>query len=124
MYVKSITFGLAAAYVAAFGILPALAGSINGTWLRPKTGAHIQSFACGGGVGLKIVKSKKKKDIGTVIMCGAKKVKPNQYKGNLKSTEDGNTYTGYVTFSGNTLKLSGCVLGGLICKNENWRRVK
>ena len=101
-----------------------MAGSLDGVWLRPKTGAHIQSFACKGGLGLKIIKTKDRKNVGTVIMCGARKVKPNQYKGRLKSTEDGNTYTGYVTFKGNTLRLDGCVLGGLICKKENWKKLR
>ena len=47
----------------------------------------------------------------------------NKYKGNLTSTEDGNTYSGTVVMGASSLQLSGCVLGGLICKNETWSRV-
>lgn len=105
-------------------LMPVSAASSNGVWLRGKTKAHIQSFSCGGGLGLKIVKSAKKKNVGKVIMCGAKKTGPNKWKGSLTSTEDGKTYTGYVKIKGKTLSLDGCVLGGLVCKNENWSRLR
>ncbi len=94
------------------------AAGLNGTWLRPKTGKHVKSFSCGGGLGLKVVHS------GKVIMCGAKAKGGGKYEGTLTSTEDGNQYSGTVTFAGNKLQLSGCVLGGLICKTETWTRVK
>jgi len=32
------------------------------------------------------------------------------------------TYTGKATLSGNTLKMSGCVLG-VLCRSENWTRL-
>jgi uncharacterized protein (DUF2147 family) len=95
----------------------ASASDLSGVWLRPKTGKHVQSFACGGGLGLKVVAT------GKVIMCGAKATGKGTYKGTLTSTEDGNQYAGTVTFAGNSLELSGCVLGGLICKSETWSRV-
>lgn len=94
----------------------ASAGGLDGTWLRPKTGKLVQSFSCGGGLGLKVIES------GKVIMCGAKSVGGGKYKGTLTSTEDGNQYSGTVTMGGSSLQLSGCVLGGLICKNETWSR--
>jgi uncharacterized protein (DUF2147 family) len=97
---------------------PSLAGGLDGTWLRPKTGKLVKSFSCGGGLGLRVIHS------GKVIMCGAKSQGDGSYKGSLTSTEDGQTYTGIVTMSGSSLQLSGCVLGGLICKDETWSRVK
>ena len=30
----------------------------NGNWFRPKTGATIKVFNCGGGLGMKVIKSK------------------------------------------------------------------
>lgn len=106
------------------GTEAASAASPDGLWLRPKTGAHIQAYTCGSGLGLKIVKSAKKETVGTVIMCNAKKVGPNKWQGDLKSTEDGKTYTGKLTLSGANLELKGCALLGLICKTELWSRVK
>jgi len=105
----------------------ASAASPNGTWLRPNGGAHIQVFNCSGGLGMKIVKpaAKRPGTRGKTIMCGAKKSGANKWRGSILSTEDGQTYTGIVTLTGgSSLKLEGCVLGGIICKAENWRRLK
>lgn len=125
---KTLRLGaIAFAAVAAIALVAsdlALAASASGTWLRPKTGAHIKAYTCGSGLGLKIMKAKKKKDVGTVIMCSAKKTAPNKWQGDLKSTEDGNTYSGYVTINGSKLHLEGCALAGLICKKEVWKRLK
>jgi uncharacterized protein (DUF2147 family) len=39
------------------------------------------------------------------------------------NAEDGKTYSGSLTLQdGNTIKLEGCVLGGLICKAQTWKR--
>ena len=48
---------------------------------------------------------------------------PDQWEGSLYNPEDGNTYKGILTAQGLlNLKLQGCVLGGLICKSEIWKR--
>ncbi len=118
---------LAAAVTAgtfAFATL-AQAASPNGTWKRPSTGATYKVFGCKGGIGLKVLSHPKKQWVGKTLSCGAKKVKGNQWKGNLRSTDDGKVYTGYMTLkSSNTLRLEGCGLGGLICKGENMKRIK
>lgn len=113
--INRIVVALGATVVAAAA---AHAADINGTWLRPKTGRHVQSYGCGGGLGLKVVET------GKVIMCGAKSQGGGKYSGTLTSTEDGNQYSGTVTIGGSKLQLSGCVLGGLICKSETWSRVR
>lgn len=46
------------------------------------------------------------------------------YKGSLYDYTSGKTYTGKLKANGDTLELSGCVLGGLICQSEKWSRVK
>ncbi len=46
------------------------------------------------------------------------------WKGAAFNPEDGKTYTGELRVSGDRLKTSGCVLGGLICKTINWTRVE
>jgi uncharacterized protein (DUF2147 family) len=101
---------------------PVLAASANGKWLR-SNGAHVSVFDCNGGLGMKVVKSPEPEKVGKTIMCGAKKTADNKWKGNLLNLDDGQTYAGTVTLSGNSLTLSGCVLGGLICKNDTWSRI-
>jgi len=101
----------------------AYAASPNGTWYRPKTGALIKVFNCGGGLGMRVVKSKSPKKVGKTIMCGAKKTAANKWKGSILNLDDGKTYLGYVTLNGSkSLSLQGCVLGGLICKSDTWSK--
>lgn len=106
---------------------PAFAADPYGTWVRPSTGTQVNFYACGSNLCAKIVGVKdqaKKNTVGTVIMSGAKKTGEGKWQGSLLNTENGNTYSGYVTLSGSGLKLEGCALGGLACSGETWQRVK
>lgn len=103
----------------------ALAASPYGTWVRPSTGTKVNFYECGGKLCAKIVSVKdasKKGTVGTVIMSGAKKTGDNKWEGDLLNTENGNTYSGFVTLNGGGLKLEGCALGGLVCSGETWQR--
>jgi uncharacterized protein (DUF2147 family) len=110
-----------------------------GTWRHPENGSHINIYQCGGGLCAKVVKvaDPSRKDdknpdpklrtrpvVGVVIMNGAKKTGANTWSGKLYNTQDGATYNGTVTVvNKNTLKLEGCVLGGLVCQGPTWTRV-
>ncbi|MGO4704293.1 DUF2147 domain-containing protein [Microvirga sp. 2MCAF38] len=45
------------------------------------------------------------------------------FTGQLYNYKDGKTYTGKMNFQGQAMKLSGCVLGGLICRTQTWSKV-
>lgn len=46
------------------------------------------------------------------------------FTGDLYNYKDGRTYTGKMRFkSGKAMELSGCVLGGLICRSQTWARI-
>lgn len=113
------SYGLALTMLAS---TTALAGP-NGVWKR-SNGAHIKVFNCGGGIGMRVIKSPSPKKVGKTIMCGAKKSGANKWKGSVLNLDDGQRYSGYVTLRGGSLTLSGCVLGGLVCKNDTWRRLR
>ena len=119
------TFALATASV--FATLGAAssahATAANGTWLR-SNGAHILAFDCGGGLGLKVTKSPEAGKAGKTIMCGAKAAGPNKWKGTVLNLDDNQKYSGTVTLNGGSLTLSGCVLGGIICKDDTWSKAK
>jgi uncharacterized protein (DUF2147 family) len=100
------------------------AGSAAGTWLRPSNGAHITVFDCEGGLGMKVDTAPIPEHVGKTIMCGAKKETDDIWQGDILNLDNGKTYSGKVVLKGDTLELSGCVLGGLVCKNETWARVK
>ncbi len=116
--------------IAATAIAAVASGSVSahaapeGVWLRPSTGGKVQSFTCRGGLGLKVVASKTKAFIGETIMCGAGQTGPNAYQGSLRHLEQGQTFTGKVEFIGRIMRLSGCIMGGLVCQTEDWRRLK
>ncbi|ATU93632.1 hypothetical protein BLM14_03600 [Phyllobacterium zundukense] len=61
----------------------------------------------------------------SVVGLQAVTLKPTgegNYAGTLYDTESGKTYSGKAKFSDQSVELSGCVLGGLICKASVWRR--
>jgi uncharacterized protein (DUF2147 family) len=104
----------------------ALANEPYGTWVRPSTGTTVDFYKCGANLCAKVVgvKGADKSAVGKVIMGGAVKSGDNTWKGDLLNTEDGKTYSGVVKLLGpKSLNLAGCVLGGLICKDETWNKV-
>lgn len=120
---KTLAFATGAA-LATFGAMTAAhATSANGTWLR-SNGAHVLAFDCGGGLGLKVTKSPEANKVGKTIMCGAKPAGPNKWKGTVLNLDDNQKYSGTVSLNGGSLTLSGCVLGGIICKDDTWSRLK
>jgi uncharacterized protein (DUF2147 family) len=122
------------AVAAAFMLAVAPAGAIgssdpydpHGTWLRPEGGEQFSFYDCGALLCAKLVSVKKTEDqkaIGTVILRGAAKSGPNEWKGKLYNAQDGKTYDGFITVkSANELRLKGC-LWGFLCSGETWTRV-
>jgi uncharacterized protein (DUF2147 family) len=46
------------------------------------------------------------------------------FTGSLYNYKEGKTYSGKMSFQGgNAMQLSGCVLGGLICRSQTWTKV-
>ncbi len=43
--------------------------------------------------------------------------------GTIWAPDDDETYASKMTIDGNVLKVSGCVLAGLICRGQDWTRV-
>ena len=118
-----------------------------GTWLTGDGKARVRLAPCGGAVCGSIVSLKEPIDpetgrpktdkhnadagkrsrpmIGVRIVLGMKPSGADKWAGQVYNAEDGKTYTGYLTLTGaSTLRLEGCVLGGLICKSQNWTRTK
>lgn len=98
-----------------------------GIWRRPQDGTTFSFFRCGAGLCVKVkgvVDPADKRYVGAMVFSGASKTGPNVWEGRVKNLEDGETYMGKITLSSpNSVTLDGCVLGGAICKGENWTRV-
>lgn len=117
----------------------AWAADATGTWARPSGSSQIRISSCGKALCGKLVWLKEpRKDtenpdpklrarplLGVRTVYDMTPDGDNAWKGKVYNAEDGKTYTGKMVLNGgNKLKLSGCVLGGLICKGETWTRVK
>lgn len=111
---QRLSLGLAALVLAAG---TAYADPIEGNW-RTESGerAHIS----GGGTFSIVVKTGKNagKNIGRLKATGG-----GNYTGTVVDPNENKKYSGKAKVSGNSLTLSGCVLGGLICKNQTWSRM-
>ena len=103
----------------------AFAGSPYGIWLRPATGVIVKIFPCGGGLGVKVMKSSVPGRIGKVYMCGAKSAGNGTYRGRLRNPDDNGIYSGRArVISARKMELSGCIPNTSLCRSEIWRRVR
>lgn len=96
----------------------ALADPIEGNW-KTEAGSTARISACGGSFCIKLTSgSHNGKQIGKMKASGS-----GNYSGEITDPADDKTYTGKASLSGNTLRMKGCVFGGLICKGQTWARL-
>ncbi len=103
-----------------------LASGLTGEWLNSDGKSKVRFADCGDAVcgtisWLKDPSGDAAK-IGQQVFFGMKPAGENVWKGSAFNPEDGKTYSGKLTLSGNHLRTAGCVLGGLICKSVDWTR--
>ena len=116
-FVLSGAFALAVvSFAPGFGGDAHAAQPLAGTW-RLSDGRTIRFSGggkrlCGTAVGGKF----SGRSIGCLTGSGA------NYRGKITDLSAGKTYTGKARVNGNSLKLSGCVLGGLICRSVSGTR--
>lgn len=94
------------------------ADAIVGDW-RTDKGSTAGISSCGSGFCIKLKTGDHAgKSIGKFAASGG-----NKYTGNITDPETNKTYSGSATLSGNSLRMKGCILGGLICRSQNWKRL-
>jgi uncharacterized protein (DUF2147 family) len=130
----------ASALAAAFFALsaPAFAEEATGTWLSQSGETRIRIAPCGAALRGMVVRQKTpSKDannpdpskqnrpvVGIQMISGMKQAAAGEYEGQLYNFQDGKTYTGKLKVAGpGSLSLSGCVMGGIICRSQTWTRV-
>ncbi|HMK78336.1 MAG TPA: DUF2147 domain-containing protein [Xanthobacteraceae bacterium] len=63
--------------------------------------------------------------IGIEVVIGMKPAGSDTWSGQFYSPEEGKTVSGTLTLKdANTLRVEGCLLGGLLCRGEIWTRAK
>ena len=106
----------------------ALADGVKGEWVRDDVMTKVRFVSCGGEAvcgsitWLKDPKSPAR--IGQKVFFDMKPNGPNSWAGTAFNPDDGKTYSGKMTLTGDHLVTAGCVLGGLICKSFNWTRAR
>ena len=91
--------------------------------------AHVKMSPCGGAICGTIAKTfndtgeYKSPNIGKKLVIDMKAKGGGQYDGKVWRPSNNKIYIGKMTVSGNSLRLSGCVAGGLICSKQTWKRV-
>lgn len=110
----------------------------TGTWLTPAGDSQIRISRCGAAYCGTIAKvlAGETRDVhnpdaalrtrSLVGVALTRDMRPagEGWEGSLYNFRDGKTYSGKLAMKGpNVLELSGCVLGGLICKKQMWTRV-
>ena len=122
---------LAAAF--ALGATAAVADPIEGLWqTQADEGAFafVQVTPCGGAFCGTITRTFKGKEeyqspnIGKKIVIDMVPQGGGNYTGKVLRPADNKIYNGKADVSGNTMKLAGCVAGGLICKSQTWAKLQ
>jgi uncharacterized protein (DUF2147 family) len=104
----------------------ALAADATGVWMRADGTSKVRISNCGGALcgsisWLKDPANAKGK-VGQRVFFDMQPDGANAWAGKAFNPEDGKTYTGKMSLSGDSLTTKGCALGGLICKSVSWRR--
>lgn len=130
----------AAALTSALLLSPmASAAALDGTWLTESGETKVAFAPCGAATCGTIQWQKTPRAdtenpdatkrsrplVGAVMLSDIQADGAGRWKGQLYNIENGKTYSGTLDLqSPERMKLSGCVLGGLVCKSQIWTRVK
>jgi uncharacterized protein (DUF2147 family) len=110
----------------------AMADPAEGTWqtqVDDSRYAHVKMSACGSAYCGVIVKTfldgadYKSPNLGKTLVIDMVPSGGGKYDVKVWRPSNGKIYIGKMNVSGNSLKLSGCVAGGLICSKQAWTRL-
>jgi uncharacterized protein (DUF2147 family) len=105
----------------------ASAGDVLGEWARDDGKGQVRFSPCGGAVCGAITWVKDPNSPGKVgqrVFFDMKPAGDNAWAGSAFNPEDGRTYSGKMTLTGDHLSTAGCVFGGLVCKTVEWSRAR
>jgi uncharacterized protein (DUF2147 family) len=120
---------------AAAAAVPAGADMIHGTWENPTGDVRVVTQPCGTELCGKVSWASElaKKDaaaggtpqlVGTSLLRNYRETKPGNWKGKVFVPDLGDTYYSTIKqLDANRIKISGCILGGLLCKSQIWRKL-
>jgi uncharacterized protein (DUF2147 family) len=137
---------LGAGMLVLVGLSPATSEDATGVWSTEAGKARVRISPCGSALCGSVVGLKEPNDpatgqpktdkfnadagkrgrpvIGIQMLIGMKPSgTPDKWAGQIYNAEDGKTYAGSIAMMGaSSLKVEGCVMGGMICKSQTWTR--
>lgn len=136
------SLALAAAFSAAFVGTPVAAQSVTGNWLTEDNRAIVAIGRCGNAICGEIRRvlvatpEEDQRDVnnpdpalrnrpieGARVLTGFRRDGEAYRGGEIYDPENGRTYGARLELVGaNRLKVTGCVLGGIICRSQYWTR--
>jgi uncharacterized protein (DUF2147 family) len=111
----------------------AYADPVEGLWkTEPDDGsyAYVTIAPCGGAFCGKISRTFKPEgeyqspNLGKMLVIDMVPQGDGTYDGKVWRPSNDKIYIGGIELNGNSMKLAGCVAGGLICKKQTWSRVQ
>jgi uncharacterized protein (DUF2147 family) len=105
-----------------------------GVWINPHANVKVATVNCGGKLCGAVVwaNDEAKQDardggvaqlIGTQLLQDYEQTGPGKWTGRVFVPDMGRTFYSTITqLDPSSLKISGCILGGWICKSQVWRR--
>ena len=130
----------AAAWLAALGAMapvdaevPATAAAL-GTWINPHGTVKVQTGACGAALCGHVVWASARANadaaesgvprlIGTELLSNYRPVGAGRWRGEVYVPDMGRRFASTIEPQGaDGLRISGCILGGLICRSQIWHR--
>ena len=123
---KFVRLGLAlSAFLLTTG--PSRAYDIFGTWLRDNGALQVKFEPCGDAICGNVVwikpGSDSKAKVGQRLFFEMRPNGANSWTGKAASPDSGSVYSGKMSIEGTGLNTSGCMVGGLICKSVNWKKI-
>ncbi|GFE48385.1 hypothetical protein So717_01380 [Roseobacter cerasinus] len=127
--IKHITTALT--FVLACGV--AQADPIEGLWqTEPDEGAYalVRMAPCGANYCGTIDQTFNadgaypSKNIGKTLVIDMAAEGEGKYRGKVWRPSNDKIYLGKIALNGDSMRLSGCVAGGLICSKQTWQRVR
>ena len=112
----------------------ALADPVHGMWktqVDDGSYALVEMGSCSGGKTCGWIRRTfddsgeyQSENIGKVLVINMENVGGGAYKDSVWRPANDKIYIGKMELAGNTLSLSGCIVGGLLCKAQSWTRAQ
>lgn len=132
---------LAMASLVFFQTNDALASDPTGLWQSESGLSRYEVRPCGPGICVKIVwivegpgvrdahnpnpALRSRPVMGIDIISSSRAVRPHRWEGRIYNFKNGQTYSGWAQLeSAGTLRVAGCIVGGLICLSQTMTRMR